>query len=188
MAEASAGGVSREQRISAICAGGCGVVALAVPVCVAGLWAFGSWELLALVRLIPPDILPDMQMGGGVRTWQRVTGALICLVPALLLSYGLLRARRSLAAFVRGDFFGGEVVGGLRGYAAAMFWAAVASVVSVPVLSVAISFANPPGHKELSLDLSGAQLLNLLGAAILWVIASAMARASNIARENEQFV
>jgi len=188
MIEAAAGGVSREQRISALCAGGCAVAAVGVPVCVAALWAFGSWEVLALARLIPPDIRPDMEMGGGVRTWQRVTGAAICLVPALLLSYGLLRARRSLTAFVRGDFFGADVVGGLRGYAGAMFWAAVASVVSVPVLSVAISFANPPGHKELSLDLSGAQVLNLLGAAILWVIASAMARASSIARENEQFV
>jgi hypothetical protein len=155
---------------------------------VAGLWAFGSWELLALVRLIPPDIRPDMEMGGPAEAWQRVVGAVICLVPALLLSYGLLRARRSLAAFVRGDFFGAEAVMGLRGYAGATFWAAAASIVSVPVLSVIISQANPPGHRELSLDLSGAQVLNLLGAAILWVIASAMARASSIARENEQFV
>lgn len=188
MAEASTGGLGWESRVSAIGAAGCGVVAIAAPFCVAALWAFGSWELLALVRLIPPDIRPDMEMGGGVRLWQRIVGAAICLVPALLLSYGLLRARRSLRAFVRGDFFGADVVGGLRGYAAATFWAAVASVVSVPVLSVAISLANPPGHKELSLDLSGAQVLNLLGAAILWVIASAMARASSIARENEQFV
>jgi len=58
----------------------------------------------------------------------------------------------------------------------------------VPVLSVAVTWANPPGHKELSLDLSGAQVVNLLGAGILWVIASAMARAATIARENEQFV
>jgi hypothetical protein len=56
------------------------------------------------------------------------------------------------------------------------------------VLSVVISQANAPGHRELSLDLSGAQFLNLLAAAIVWVIASAMARAANIARENEQFV
>lgn len=184
----SAAGFSREQRISALCAIGCGVVAIGLPAGVAALWAFASWEVLALVRLIPPDILPDMEMAGGVQPWQRVTGALICLVPALLLSVGLLRARRSLAAFVRGDFFGPDVVGGLRGYAAATFWAAVAGVISVPILSVAISFANPPGHKELSLDLSGAQVLNLLAAAILWVIASAMARAAGIARENAQFV
>ena len=178
--------LGRNQRISAACASGCAVLAVAAPAAVATLWAFGSWKLLALVRLIPPDILYDLP--GPVLGWQRITGAVICLVPALLLSYGLIRARRSLSAFARGDFFGADVIGGLRGYAAFTFWAAIAGMISVPVLSVAVTWANPPGHKELSLDLSGAQALNLLGAGILWVIASAMARAATIARENEQFV
>jgi hypothetical protein len=89
---------------------------------------------------------------------------------------------------VQGDFFSADAVGGLKDYATASLWAAIASLVSVPVLSVAITVANAPGHKELSLDFSGAQVLNLLGAGILWVIASAMARAAAIARENEQFV
>lgn len=179
-------GLGRSQRISALCASGCAVLAVVAPLAVVALWAFGSWPVLALVRLIPPDILPDLH--GPVHAWQRITGAVICLVPALLLSCGLLRARRSLAAFVRGDFFAADVVGSLRGYAAFTFWAAIAGMISVPVLSVAVTWANPPGHRELSLDLSGAQVLNLLGAGILWVIASAMARASTIARENEQFV
>ncbi|MBS0298187.1 MAG: DUF2975 domain-containing protein [Proteobacteria bacterium] len=178
----------REQRISALCATGCVLVAAGAPLAVAGLWAFGSWELLALFRLIPPDILPDMQMGGAVQPWQRAIGGAICLVPALMLSCALLRVRWTLNAFVRGDFFGAEAVRGLRDYAALALWAAVAGLVSVPVLSLVISQTNPPGHKELSLDLGGAQMLGVLGAGILWVIASAMARAQTLARENEQFV
>ena len=177
---------SREQSISRFSAIACGALALAIPLCVAALWAFASWDVLALVRLVPPDIVDDLP--DHVAAWQRVVGALICLVPALLLSYGLLRVRRSLAAFARADFFAADVVGGLRGYAVATFWAALAGLVSVPVLSLALTFARPHGHRELSLDFSGAQILNLLAAAILWVIASAMARASHIARENEQFV
>jgi hypothetical protein len=188
MSQAQLTGLSREQRISAVCAGACLLAAVALPLAVVAFWAFGSWPLLALVRLLPPDILADMEMGGAIRGWQRVAGAAICLVPAGLVSFGLLRARRSLAAFARGDFFSGEVVAGLRGYAAASFWAAVAGGVSVPVLSVIVSQGNPPGHREFSLDLSGAQLLGLLGAGILWVIASVMARASAIARENAEFV
>jgi len=58
----------------------------------------------------------------------------------------------------------------------------------VPVLSVVISQANKHSHRELSLDLSGAQAPNLLAAGILWVIASAMARAAGLAREHAQFV
>ena len=177
---------SREQRLSAVCAAGCGILAIGIPLAVAAFWALGSWETLALVRLIPPDILGDMSPG--VQPWQRVVGAAIDLVPALLLAFGLVRARRCLQAFARGDFFAAEVIGGLKAYAAASFWAAIAGIVAVPVLSVAITLANRPGHKELSADLSGAQVLNLLAAAIVWVIAQALVRAASIARENEQFV
>jgi len=179
---------TREQRISALCATGCLVVAVGVPAAVIAFWSFGSWELLALVRLIPPDILEDMTLGGPAQPWQRLAGGAICLVPALILSFALMRARRTLTAFVRGDFFGAEAISGLRDYAAAALLAAVAGVVSVPVLSIVISQTNPPGHRELSLDLGGSQMLALLGAGILWVIASAMARASGIARENAEFV
>jgi hypothetical protein len=177
---------SRDQDLSAICARGCAVLAVCIPLAVVAIWSVGSWKLLGLVRLVPHDILADLPQG--VQVWQRITGALICLVPTLLVSYGLLRARCCLVAFARGDFFAAEAIKDLRGYAAATFWAAVAGILSVPLLSVAVTSANPPGHKELSADLSGAQILNLLAAVIVWVIASAMARAAKIARENEQFV
>ncbi len=173
------------QRLSALCAAGCSILAVAIPAGVAGLWALASWNGLALARLLPPDILEDMQP---IQLWQRLAGAAICLVPALLVSTGLLRVRRSLRAFGRGEFFTGEVVAGVRGYAQAMVWAAVAGILSVPVLSIALTFANPAGHRELSLDLSGGQVLNLLGAAIVWLVAAAMSRAAGIQRENEQFV
>ena len=60
MAKSQSTGVSREQQISAICATGCGVLALGLPIGVVTLWALAPWEILALVRLIPPDILYDM--------------------------------------------------------------------------------------------------------------------------------
>ena len=41
-----------------------------IPAAVAAFWAFGSWQVLALVRLIPPDILPDMRPR--VEVWQRL--------------------------------------------------------------------------------------------------------------------
>jgi hypothetical protein len=186
MTKTSPGGLARQQRLSAVCAQGCLILAIAIPALVAGFWALGSWEALALVRLLPPDILHDMRPD--VALWQRIVGAAICLIPALILSYGLLRARLSLMSFARGNFFAADVVTGLRDYARATFWAALAGILSVPVLSVIISQANGPGHRELSLDLSGAQVVNLLAGGILWVLASAMARATLIARENEQFV
>src|SRR3569832_624323 len=141
---------TREQRISALCATGCLVVVVGVLAAVFAFWCFGSWELLALVWLIPPDILEDMTLGGPAQPWQRLAGGAICLVPALILSFALMRARRTLTTFVNSDFFGAEAISGLRDYAAAALLAAVAGVVSVPVLSNNNTQTNPPGHKELS--------------------------------------
>jgi hypothetical protein len=177
---------SREQSLSALCAIGCAVLAFAIPLTVAALWALGSWPLLALVRLVPPDLLPELR--GEPQAWQRLIGAAVCLLPAAFVSYGLLRIRRTLLAFAGGEFFAAKVVAGLKAYAGANFWAAALSMAAVPVLAVTLTLANPTGHHEFTLDLSGAPVLNLLGAAILWVIASVMARASDVARENEQFV
>jgi hypothetical protein len=186
MSETSPAGLAREQRLSALCANACGVIAVTIPAIVVLLWAVADWRTLALFGLVPSDIIHHLP--GAPHPWQQLTGAAITLVPALIVSYGLLRARRSLSAYARGEFFNAAAPEGLRGYAAAFFWAAVASIVSVPVLSVAMTFANAPGTRELTLDLSGAQVLALLGSAIVWVIASVMVRASGIVREHATFV
>jgi len=175
-----------ERGLSQLCASGCAALAAIIPLGVVGLWAVGSWEVLSLTHLVPADIVHTFK--AGVQPWQRLAGAAIDVVPALIVSVGLLQARGALRAFRRGDYFAAEVVMGLKGYAAASFWAAAFALVSVPVLSVVLTSANAPGHREFTLDLSGAQVLNLLGGAILWVIAQAMGRAREIARENAQFV
>ena len=186
MPQPSLTSLARQRRISAFCSKLCGALAVIIPLAVIGFWTIGTWKTLALVGLVPFDIIHHLE--DPLRTYQRVLGALICLVPALLVSYGLLRARRSLAAYARGDFFSADVVAGLRGYAGASFWAAAASFVAVPLLSVAMSGANPPGTRELAIDLSGATVLGMTTAAILWVIASVMSRASDIAREHANFI
>jgi hypothetical protein len=117
-----------------------------------------------------------------------VTGAAIHLVPALLLSYGLLCARRSLAAFSRGELFDGKMADSLRDYAAFTFWAMVGNMLTWPVESVALTFANPPGQRLLSLGVSSNDLFGVISAGIVWVIASAIAQAGAVARENAQFV
>jgi hypothetical protein len=174
------------QGLSGTCANGCAVLAVVIPAGVLALWAFGSWNLLTATHLVPSDIVHTFK--SAPQTWQRIAGAAISLVAALILSFGLLRVRGSLMAFRRGDYFAAEMVQGLKAYAAASFWAAAVGIISVPILSIVLTSANGLGHREFTVDLSGAQFLNLLAAAILWVIAKAMARAGELAHENAQFV
>ena len=177
--------LARIRRLSAVCAIGCLLLAVALPLVVAAVWAFAPAEQLAVQgRLGAADwIFP-----GGVRPWQRLAGAAVSLVPALMLSYGLVRARRGLTAFGRGDFFAGGPGADFAAFAATVFWVVVANLVHTPALSLAVTIANPPGHRELNLGINSQQFIDLLTAGILWVMAAALARAATLARENEQFV
>ena len=179
--------LARIRRLSTVCALACVVLAVALPILGAGVWAFASADQLAAQgpgRLGAPDwIFP-----GGVQPWQRLGGGLVSTVPTLILSYGLIRARRGLAAFGRGDFFASGAGADLAAFAAAVFWVVVANLVQVPALSLAVTIANPPGHRELSLGVNSQQFIELVTAGILWVMAAALSRAATLARENEQFV
>ena len=91
-------------------------------------------------------------------------------------------------AFARGEFFVPAVGGGLRDYAGALFWSGIVDLGMRPVLSLALTFANPPGHGAITIGVDGNQLFGIMSAGILWVLAIALVRASALARENEQFV
>lgn len=186
MPGSSSAQITRTQGLAAICAHGCALVALAIPAFNLYAWGTASPEGLVLQHKLPDNLalfLPD-----GLHPGQRLAGALVYLTPALLNSCAYLSARRSLTAFARGDVFAPDVAEGLRGYAAFGFWAAIASLVATPAGTLAITLANAPGHRAISAGVSSMQILGILGAGVIWVIASAMARASAAARENAQFV
>lgn len=171
------------QTISAVCAAACGFLAVALPLGVAAGWALAPLSYLSSSFHVPASYFPN-----GMASWQRLVGAGVTLVPSVIGSYGLIRARRSLISFAKGDFFAPGGVGGLRDFAGAIFWASLAGVVATPVLSVALTIVNAPGQRQLALGVSSSDLFQLLAAGIFWVIAAGMARASVIAREHAQIV
>jgi hypothetical protein len=176
----------RVRRLATLCAGACGLLAAAIPLYIVLSWALNTPAGLAESDLSPAA--PSDFMAGGIAPWQRAAGALIWLVPGGLLSWGLLHARKALLAVSQARFFAAEAVQGLYRYASATLWAALASFLATPFLSVAMTLPNPPGHRELTLGLSSNQLLAVLTAGIFWVMAAALSRGAALARENEQFV
>ena len=173
--------LSRARRVAALFAAACWPAALAHPV-----FTLKAWFFDPAGPLIRDHHLQSA--GETLELWQRAAGAAVHLVPALLFGYGLLCARRSLLAFARGDLFDGKMAAGLRDYAAFTFWATVANVLAWPAESLAITIANLPGQRLLSLGVTSGDLFGVLAAGILWVIASAIAQAGAVARENAQFV
>jgi len=198
MAAPSSNDLARAQKIGAVCAAACGLAAIILPATVVLTWAFESPIAPSLsqhgfsssfdtgMRHYLGD--PAFYFPSGIKAWQRLVGGAISAVPHLIMSYGLLRARRALLAFARGEFFVPAVGGGLRDYAGALFWSAIADLAMSPALSLALTFANPPGHGVIKIGVDGDQLFGIMSAGILWVLAIALVRATALARENEQFV
>lgn len=170
------------RTVALMCAWLCLALAISLPVLNALAWATATAESL------PMKIAAKSAFPYGLQPWQRALGGALSMLPVLTMSWGLMRARRSLTVFAGGDLFAGEAVTGLRDFACACFWAAVAGLAAPTVLSLALTIANPPGMKQLTVGVNSTDVMALLTAGIFWVIAAAMARAGDLARENAEFV
>jgi len=177
---------ARFKRLSSLCGFACIAAAIVLPVMTTASWAVGDAESIIETSILRGDVaryFPD-----GVLPMQRIAGAIVTLIPSLTFSYGLLRAGQALSAFSRGLFFSREVQSHLTAYAACMFFTALAGFIEEPLLSVAVTLSNPPGHRLLSVSVTTTQVLWLISAGVLWLITSVAAHGSALARENEQFV
>jgi len=177
---------TRFKRLSSLCGLACIAAAVVLPIVTTASWAVGDAASIVETSILRGDVaryFPD-----GVLPVQRFAGAVVTLIPGLIFSYGLLRAGQALAAFSRGLFFSREVQSHLTAYAACMFFTAVGAFLEEPLLSVAVTMSNPPGHRLLSVGVSSTQILWLISAAVLWLITRVAAQGSALARENEQFV
>lgn len=175
------------RRLGALCAAVCLILAIALPAVTAGYWGLAADETIAS-RLDPAGTASGLHLSAGLLPWQRVLGALLSLLPVAALAAGLLDARRCLRIFATGAFFRPEAAVAMSGFARGMFLAALGGLLLPTVLSLALTAANPPGQRALIVAVSSDQVLGMLLAGILWVIAGTMAQAAVLAEEYAQVV
>lgn len=125
---------------------------------------------------------------GNLEPWQRVAALGISLVPTGLIVVGLGRLRTSFRHLAHGSFFTPPAIGGLRGFAAAMFMSGLAALVAPSLLSLVLTATNGPGQRQLVVNLNTGQLLLLMMSTLVWIVAAVMERAAAIEEENRQFV
>jgi hypothetical protein len=172
-------------RLTKVCEWLCLFVAVGLPIGVVAFWLAA-----------PPTDLYSGTFGSDImdelpRTpllWQRLAGAGVMLAPSIALSLGLMSARRSLGLFARGQYFVTEAIDGLRRFAFWGFWAVTGSIVAPSIIGVIFTWANAPGHRELTISLRPEQVVGLLVAALFWIIAGVLVKANGLADENRQFV
>ncbi len=118
----------------------------------------------------------------------RLLGGALLLLPVAAMAYALLRARSCFLGFAREEYFTASTVLSLRSFAAGMAASQLLGVLVGPLSNLLLLWAEPPVKGQLEINISSQQLLFLLFAAMVWVMAGVMAKGRALAEENAQFV
>lgn len=179
------GRLARLRRLSLVLSTVCLLLAVALPVSVAGLCA--SWSDVDWWRRAPFE-LPPGALSRSLAGWQRALLVVLSLLPVTTLAAALLRVRVCLAGIARGAYFAAETVAGLRGFAAGVCVATLLGALVVTLNSAVLTYGLGSGQRQLAVSIGSHELLQLLVAGLTWVVAGALAEAQAIADENAQFV
>lgn len=165
----------------------CTAMIFLVPVFSALFWVYFN-------RLIPYmntemfkgllPIVPDHD----ISAMARFIGFIVSLLHNVVIIYGLFKLRRLFSLYERGIIFSKKNVACFRDIGWSFIVFVAATTVSNALLSVVLTFANPPGQRMLTVGFSSRDLTTLcLGLAVL-LISWAMDEGRRIAEEQEQFI
>lgn len=168
--------------LSVVLSLGCLVLAAILPAIAVYIALFNPQMIIDNLHLQVP------RAAASLSTFQWIGVGTLSTIPAFFQAWGLLSARRCFGGFARGEYFTLEVVRGLRGFAAGLFFWPVAAFLSRPLLTFLATLHADPGGHQVSIGIDSSQIFTLLFAGILWQIAGVMTRARRLAEENAQFV
>ncbi|MEM7225943.1 MAG: DUF2975 domain-containing protein [Pseudomonadota bacterium] len=175
--------IERIRRVSRAMSLLCLVGMVGLPISLALAWA--TPELLGGAY---PALESQWGPPGELPIFSRVLGFLVSMIPTALVIYGLSRLRRLFRLYEAGEIFSADAARCLKQFAIAVMLQAVLRPLSGAVLSVVVTFHNPPGQRMLTVGLGGGEYAALLLGGLMLVIAWIMGEGARIADENRQFV
>ena len=148
---------------------------------VAAFWAFTSPEAIKDIRGLGYDVtaLPPAY---------RLLAFLVSMIPGAIGVYGLMALRRLFGAYRDGAIFAAGNALDLRAFAFSVVGSVLANIVTGPVLSVIVSWHNPPGSRVLAVSFRSDDLAALFVGCLFLVVAWIMAEAQRLAEDNAQIV
>ena len=174
---------SRIKRLSQRLSVSCLLLIIALPILVAVYWALADARTLAQGANMPFDAVKV-----SLTTWQRLAGGLITEASLALLLIGLWEARKCFKLFSAGQIFTSETVFCLKHFAAWVSASVAAGMVGNTAISVLMTAFNPPGMRQLTVGVGSAQILTLLFAGVVWLMATVMSQGQRLAEENASYI
>ena len=148
-------------------------------------WGWLNFEEYAPRLAAERGYLLDMDYIGPL---QLVLGLICSFIPVAILLYGVWRLRLLFGLYRRHIFFSVDNIRHLYIFSLTLFVSALSAPLVDAVLSVVLTFANPPGQKALSLHFGSAEVSTLFIAGALMTISWIMREAHGLAKENAEFV
>ena len=173
--------LDRIRSVSAVMRWICTLGIVAIPVTLAAFWAFTSPAAIKDIRGLGNDV-------AALPTKFRLLAFLVSMVPGAIAVYGLLALRRLFTAYRDGAIFAVGNALELRTFAFSVVGSVLVNIVTGPVLSVIVSWHNPPGTRELAITLRSDDLAALFVGCLFLVVAWIMAEARRLAEDNAQIV
>jgi hypothetical protein len=118
----------------------------------------------------------------------RLAAALVVAVPVGVMLYGLFAVRALFREFTRGHVFTERAARQLQTFAVTVLAQAPLGPLTAAGLSVALTLANPPGHRAVHIALSTNDYFALIVGGVLFAVATVMREAARLADENATFV
>ncbi|MFV0664870.1 DUF2975 domain-containing protein [Denitromonas sp.] len=173
----------RIQRTSRVLAAVCLALIVALPATVLLYWWLAEpAELARQVNVSAEAVMAPLQ------PWQRALGGALTLLPVALLVSGLVQARRCFRLFAAGRVFVAESTGYLSRFAGRVAASVAVGMLCSTVLSVVLTVNNPPGMRQVAIGVGSNEILSLLFAGMVWLMAAVIGQGQSLAEENDAFV
>lgn len=175
--------LNRIRRAARVMSGLCLFIIYALPLSLALIWANFQGLGPHMMEQLPSQVRFETL---GVGTL--LAGFVISMIPVSALIYGLINLRSLFRHYSRGVIFSREQAARLRRFALAAMLSVGLQILANSLLSVLLTFNNPPGMRQLAISVSSDQLGTIFLGGVFLVIAWIMGEGSRIAEDNAQIV
>ena len=110
------------------------------------------------------------------------------MVPGAIVLYGMLALRRLFDAYRLGAIFAAGNALHLRTFAVSVVVSAIVKILVTPLISVILSWHNPPGTRAVAISFGSNDISALFVGLLFLIVAWIMAEAQKLADDNAQII
>ena len=173
---------SKIKKLSSIMHVFCTSLMFLLPLGIIWIWVNFNNYALSLAR---PNLLIDPQY---IQTYQIIMACTLQLLAASIMIYGIWHLRALFKLFHSGVFFTHKAIQHLNKFTLALFVSTLLKPIVLAILSVLLTWGNPPGKKSLVLEIGSSEIATIFVAGILLTIIWIMREGQQLENENKSFI